>query len=324
MKCRIGLAGAVIAAAFVTGPAAAAPLGATYSSFWALGDSLSDNGNLFAATGGAAPSDPPYLKGRFSNGPVWAEGITSEFLAAGRPSANFAFGGAKAQGDADGIPDLADQIGFFTLAAKPVMGALPLVSLLIGPNDLFAGLGALAGDPGATPIAEVGFNAATALGLGAQALAGLGVSDFLIFNLPDLGLTPAYLAAPAPLQAAATAGTLAYNAQLDAVVAGLRGDGLNVSTVDLYGLFARLRDDPLAFGVSDVITPCIIPGVSVCTPDEAAARAFFDPVHPNALVHAVIGDAARAALAPVPLPASAALLIAGFCALFAARIRRAA
>ena len=43
-----------------------------------FGDSLSDNGNAFKATGGAIPASPPYFNGRFSNGPVWVEGFSTE------------------------------------------------------------------------------------------------------------------------------------------------------------------------------------------------------------------------------------------------------
>lgn len=69
------LAAAFVAAVGWAGGAGAASLAATYSSFWALGDSHSDNGNLFAATSNATPpnptpASPPYFDGRFSNGPV--------------------------------------------------------------------------------------------------------------------------------------------------------------------------------------------------------------------------------------------------------------
>ena len=52
------------------------------------GDSLSDNGNLFAAVG-FLPA--PYASGRFSNGPVAVEYLATMF---GVPLVNFAYGGA--------------------------------------------------------------------------------------------------------------------------------------------------------------------------------------------------------------------------------------
>ncbi len=58
-----------------------------------FGDSLSDNGNYFALTGGQYPPSPPYYQGRFSNGPVWPE-VTADL--ADVPLKDFAYGGATA------------------------------------------------------------------------------------------------------------------------------------------------------------------------------------------------------------------------------------
>lgn len=43
-----------------------------------LGDSLSDNGNLYANFK-IVPKSPPYFKGRFTNGPTWAEDVGKYF-----------------------------------------------------------------------------------------------------------------------------------------------------------------------------------------------------------------------------------------------------
>lgn len=62
------------AAALATLPAAAGP----YSSLTVFGDSLSDTGNIFIATGGAQPpSNQPYFNGRFSDGPVWVDTLAA-------------------------------------------------------------------------------------------------------------------------------------------------------------------------------------------------------------------------------------------------------
>ena len=46
-----------------------------YSGIVIFGDSLSDTGNVRAATGGAFPNlaEGPYFNGRFSNGPIWVD-----------------------------------------------------------------------------------------------------------------------------------------------------------------------------------------------------------------------------------------------------------
>ena len=68
-----------------------------YSQLYVFGDSLSDTGNLFAATGGTNPI-PPYFNGRFSNGPVWVETLAASLGLPVNPSllggTNYAFAGA--------------------------------------------------------------------------------------------------------------------------------------------------------------------------------------------------------------------------------------
>ena len=56
-----------------------------------LGDSLSDIGNLYAATEGRVPPEPFYLQGRSSNGPLWSELLAADL---GAPLTSFAITGA--------------------------------------------------------------------------------------------------------------------------------------------------------------------------------------------------------------------------------------
>jgi phospholipase/lecithinase/hemolysin len=46
-----------------------------YTALFAFGDSLSDAGNAFIASGGLIPQ-PPYVGGHFSNGPTWVEDLS--------------------------------------------------------------------------------------------------------------------------------------------------------------------------------------------------------------------------------------------------------
>lgn len=61
---------------------------AQFSQLVVFGDSLADNGNVFAATGNPPP---PYFQGVFSNGPVWADLVAQSL---GIPQVNLAHGGA--------------------------------------------------------------------------------------------------------------------------------------------------------------------------------------------------------------------------------------
>src|SRR5438270_12307648 len=87
LKSRFGIVAAVLGAVVGLTQVGSA---ATYSSVVVFGDSLSDNGNLFAASGGLVPQ-VPYYNGRFSNGPVAVEQLSGLL---GVPLLDFALGGA--------------------------------------------------------------------------------------------------------------------------------------------------------------------------------------------------------------------------------------
>lgn len=301
---------AALLALALAGPAAKAATLDPYTSFWALGDSLSDPGNLYRASRGLQPASPPYFAGRFSNGPVWAEYVADEFRAAGKPAGSLAFGGAQAETDRDPVPDLPAQTRLLALGAAGDRGDRPLVSIWAGANDLMS-RGIPSGE-----AAAVGRSAARSVGANARALADLGVGDLLIFNLPDLGRVPLYaLSGDAAARAEASRGSTAFNRTLDRQIAGLERRGVNVIAIDTASLFEDLLANPTDHGVSDATRPCLAPGQTPCTPDEALARAFFDPVHPNSVIHREIADRVHAEIAPVPLPAPAGLLLAGLGAL---------
>ena len=325
MAFRCGLFGLVLLVAGAVQATAASlttQLTNTYSSFWAFGDSLSDPGNLFAATGGTTPASPPYFQGRFSNGPVWAETLTGAFLSAGKAAGNFAFGGATAVTNADQIPDFQTQALLYGANAAPVAGPRPLASVFFGANDLLDAFAANAGNPNAAAsIAQAAVAAADAVGAGIAALAQTGIADFAVWNLPDLGLTPrfALLSPPGSSQAGSAATTL-FNARLDQVLAGLSAQGLSISTVDTFGLFAQVRANPAAVGLTDTTLPCLFPDAAsaalfgqpqLCAPATAATRLFFDTIHPNATAHGVMAANFVATVAPVPLPATGLMLVAG-------------
>jgi len=310
MKATAGL----MLAAFVM---AAAPAGAAtgFTSFWALGDSLTDDGNLFAATGGTTPA-PPYFDGRFSNGPVWAEHVSTDFEARGLGAENFAFGGATV-GPNPAVPNLGGQIQNFALGSQGRLGARPVASLWFGANDVIAGV-----DAGAARA--FGRAAANGVAAGALELAALGVEDVVIFNLPALDRTPFFDLFGTPEAAErARRGTLAFNRTLDVRIHELRGTGLNVIEIDMYGLFNALLDDPTQFGVLDATNPCYVPDAFYCGEPAAQALAFFDPVHPNSVIHSAIADVVRGEVAPVPVPAPVLLLLVGMFALGAVARRRA-
>jgi phospholipase/lecithinase/hemolysin len=316
---RHGLASTMAAVSLAGTLACTAAQAASFSSFWALGDSLSDDGNTFALSGGTNPASPPYFQGRFSNGPVWADYIAGDFAAKGLATDNFAFGGSRAVPDpAVPLPALPTQLGFFAAGSAGRLGDRPVVSIWSGANDVIAGVAA-------THAMAAGRAAARAVGSSAMALSEMGVKDILVFNLPDLGSTPRYALSGDPVaQARASNGSAAFNKTLFRQVSLLEDSGVNVINVDISRLFRQLIANPEAFGVKNATIPCLSPGAPPCSASEALDRAFFDPLHPNSVIHGYIADTVRTEVAPVPLPLPAALLLAALAGLGIAARRRSA
>jgi phospholipase/lecithinase/hemolysin len=333
-------AGLLAVASFGVTPVQASSLN-FFTSFWAFGDSLSDPGNLSAALEPVGIDFPPapYFEGQFSNGPVWSDYIAKDFEKAGLATGNYAYGFAKAL-PSPGVPpplppfvlDLPQQIQQFAAEDPGKLGQRPVASLLFGPNDIGYG-GVQTGTP--EGVVAVATGAANAVADGVLTLKGLGIKDVLLFYIPPLDLIPGFALLPEPpnpgLSQLAGLGSVTFNAALHGRIPGLVDAGINVMTVDLYGLFLALVDDPTQFGVLDAKHPCFTllpelggPGfLPYCSPEKAPLFAFWDQSHPNSVIHEQIAGIVKQQVAPVPLPVTALLLVGGIAGLGLMR-RRAA
>jgi phospholipase/lecithinase/hemolysin len=127
---------------------------AQFSAEYVFGDSLSDVGNVFLATGEPAS---PYVNGQFSNGPVWAQDLAGRLgLPALTPSlaggTDYAFGGATTGSpptNSSAVPNLVQQVDAF-LSVSHSNPSNALYTFSIGANDLFAILSGSTG--GLTPL----------------------------------------------------------------------------------------------------------------------------------------------------------------------------
>ncbi len=301
---------------------------ASFSSLTVFGDSLSDTGNVFLATGGAIPV-APYFGGRFSDGPVWIDHLAAGLGLPGgaAPSllggSNYAFGGARSDTSSAPVPGLLAQLGGLWLPAHATADATGLYVLVGGGNDMRDARTAFktnsAADNGGRQAAAEA--AVGNLGMGLQVLAAKGAKNVLISNLPDLGRS--IEAAVLGLQAPSTDATNRFNAELADLFPLAAGLGLNLSFLDMAGVLNSVFVDALnnggaTYGITNVFTPCgAFPGsIGV----SCAISGFSDALHPSAAAHALIG---AAAIAAVPEPQTYALFALGLIALVVAQRRQA-
>lgn len=285
-----------------------------YSSLYVFGDSLSDNGNMFALTAGASPKAADgYWNGRYSNGPVAVETMAATM---GVPLFDSAYGGAKTgpnpAGGADHInaaltPLQLGVLGQVGRATAPA-GSLDSSALYLlwgGPNDIFA--------MGATPPAVT---IGTAVSNMVQATINLhadGAKHFFVPLMPDLGLTPASRAGGVAAMAGATMLTDLYNAALLKNLGDLdtATPDMDISFFDTASFLRATVMDPAGHGFTNVTAPCI--------GGDCTGYLFFDGVHPTTLAHDQLGMAFAAA---VPEPETYAVFLAGLGVLAAVARRR--
>lgn len=287
------LRGAALAALTLAAVSTAGAAGAqSYNRLVVFGDSLSDNGNLYLATGGATPASPPYFQGRFSSGPVFTERLgfnASNFMGPVTGSINYAFGGARTDSQAAPLGMRVQLAQYQARGGR--FGAGDLVSILGGANNIFQGLpaaGASTNPQGS--IAPVSLAAAADMNFIVGSVAQAGAGTILVTNLPKLSLTPQFRATPAAPLAdyAVTTFNGALLTGLNATAAAR--PGTNIIMMDLFKIGDVIAANPSAFGVSNVTQPCFN-GVTVCAnPNEYF---YFDGVHPTATGHAVIARLAN-------------------------------
>lgn len=302
----------------------AAPLQASatpFSQIIGFGDSLSDTGNLFAATGGTIPDPMYYDDGRFLNGSNYLEhlaaslGLSADPALFGGAGTNYAVGGARSRyhaADVDangGVPPMGvspptlfsllwqfDQ--FYTGLGGAPLDSDALYLVWGGSNDIQDVLILASIDPG---VAQQRLNEAVSdVAAAVTRLVDAGAQSLLVPLVPDIGVTPAVIAAGPGAQAAARYFSNAFNNALDAQLASLAAD---IVRFDTFALLDDLTSNPAEYGIDNVIDPCLT-GFYVSEPiggpiTECGAPdkyAFWDIVHPSARTHEVLGAAMRNAV----------------------------
>jgi phospholipase/lecithinase/hemolysin len=289
-----------------------------------FGDSLSDSGNVHAATGRYIA---PYA-GVNSNGPVWTQQLAA---ALGVPAhhgsltggTGYAWGGARiAVGTDDGadVPSLRQQVDTYLADVNGVADPDTLYTVWGGGNDaLYA---AATNDFASVPAA-------------ANALAGIvsdltlaGATSVMVVNLPNIGLTPRQNWDPVAL-AQGNFISVQFNNAVNSAVAGATaslsaaGVDSNIVVHDAYTWTGNLVSQAASLGLN-AVDMCFV------APDEDAGTAgslcsdpenhlWWDEIHPTTAgfeyLTADIINTVNGLDVAVPVPAAAWFFLSGLAGL---------
>lgn len=207
-----------------------------------FGDSLTDNGNLYNLLLHYIPKSPPYFKGRFSNGPTWAEDL-GEYYAnkKGFTYKIYARGGATStyhppSAEFITLTTLSTEIDSYMADELFKNKANTLYVIWIGGNDyLFNAKGNIE-DETEIVIKKII--------KGIKRINNLGGKHFLLLNLPDLSRTPH--ATDFLHYSQLHLYTLLHNDKLQAAVTLLKktDSQLDISLINIYDIFQDVMQDP--------------------------------------------------------------------------------
>ncbi len=282
----------------------AAPASAQYSNIYFFGDSLTDTGSF-------KPVLPPGT-GLFTTnpGPVYpvpfASALGFTATPANQGGNDFAEGGARVT-QLPGVPNsaptgtaapVATQVSNYLARGPADPNALYVI--WAGANDITVQLG-LAGAGLISPAqAQAGVATAAAELVGQVArLQAAGARYIVVFNLPDVGRTPAGTASGAA--GTLTALSTLFNTTLSSA---LDQTGIQALRLNIFGLLNEMIANPALFGFSNATAlACGATDALLCTPanlvtpNAAQTFVFADGKHPTTAGHALIAQYIEAALA---------------------------
>ena len=260
---------------------------------YVFGDSLSDMGAVFRATGGMYPPNPAYFQGRYSNGKVWVEYLALRLQLSSQEINNFSYGGATTGSNSNSlVPGLLTQVQSFTQTHQQT-NRNGLYVLWAGANDYLQGV-----SNATVPLENITG--------GIASLAGVGAKKILVANLPDLGQLPATRSRAN--SASLSALTQAHNQGLRRALKQLsqKYSDLEIVTLDANRLYRDAIANPATFGFTNVISACLSGSRACGNPDQFL---FWDGIHPTTATHRILGEAAFSAIQDAGMVNSRAVVL---------------
>jgi len=264
----------------------------SFTALYVFGDSLSDTGR------NPAPATN-YFDGRFCNGPLWVEYLSTNLGLAYNASNNFAVSGSTTSG-------LASQIAGLSASTNLRSG---LFTVWSAGNDFLDGASGGLGTNDAewnSVITNAVFNLTNALGT----LYTNGAREIIVGNLAALGHTPSFIGTPAGYTNYIDAKVITFNTMLAGAVTNMmqRSPGLRIYLMDDYTEFNNILAAPAAYGFT-VITNGALEDSNLTNKSfngPGADYVFWDTVHPTTKV-----DVLTAAQAYVDVAAGLSVKISG-------------
>jgi phospholipase/lecithinase/hemolysin len=318
----------VLATLTLAAPALFALQRAPYSGVVAFGTSLTDSGNAFALVGGTStPPDyglnpflvpsAPYARGghHFTNGATWVEQLARALRVPGsaqpayrsesRVASNYAVGAARACDTMNPETlDLAEQVNQFLTDVGGVAPSDALYAIEIGVNDvrdaIFAARAVLLAGGSMDQAEQAALPALLCAQQAIQTqiatLYQAGARNFLVWTVPDAGLTPA-IRSLGPL-ATQLAGLLAATFNTEMLLPTVQGLeltlGIDIDVLDAFTLLHQIDAAPASFGLTNTTSACVMPNDEPYFCQAADEYLFWDGIHPTRAAHAIVAqEAAR-------------------------------
>lgn len=206
-----------------------------------IGDSLSDNGNLYAVLK-VVPKSPPYFKGRFTNGATWAENVGKYFYDKSYINTKiYAWGGATAilhnpLHDSFIAPITLDgEMYAYFLNTLFQNKSNVLYIIWIGANDYLYDR-----QPDMNALAD---SVVDKISWAVSALINQGAQNLMVLNLPNLSRTPFALSHHSGERLNAL--SLLHNQKLQQAMNNIRNQNpeVKIISLDVFNIFNELLDD---------------------------------------------------------------------------------
>ncbi|PQJ71116.1 thermolabile hemolysin [Vibrio jasicida] len=256
----------------------------------ALGDSLSDTGNIFNASQWRFPNPNSWFLGHFSNGFVWTEYIAQ---AKNLPLYNWAVGGAAGENQYIALTGVGEQVSSYLAYAKLAKNYKPantLFTLEFGLND-FMNYN--------RSVPEVKSDYAEAL----IKLTDAGAENFLLMTLPDATYAPQFKYSTQEEIATIRAKILEMNEFIKAQADYYSAQGLNITLHDTHALFEGLTANPEQHGFVNASQACQDINRSSaadylykhslrseCASSGSDKFVFWDLTHPTTATHRYVAE----------------------------------